>query len=51
MVYPRKGVTGFYDGVNLPGPDYSWSLRLKLASSAVPEGCGWRCRTTTTSWM
>ena len=38
MVYPRKGVTGFYDGVNLPGPDYSWSLRLKLASSAVPEG-------------
>ena len=38
VVYPRKGVTGFYDGVNLPGPDYSWSLRLKLASSAVPEG-------------
>ena len=37
VVYPRKGVTGFYDGVNLPGPDYSWSLRLKLASSAVPE--------------
>lgn len=38
MVYPLKGVPGFYDGVNLPGPDYSWSLRLKLASSAVPEG-------------
>ena len=38
VVYPRKGVTGFYDGVNLPGPDYSCSLRLKLASSAVPEG-------------
>ena len=38
VVYPRKGVTGFYDGVILPGPDYSWSLRLKLASSAVPEG-------------
>ena len=38
VVYPRKGVTGFYDGVNLPGPDYSWSLRLKLASSAVPDG-------------
>ena len=38
VVYPLKGVPGFYDGVNLPGPDYSWSLRLKLASSAVPEG-------------
>ena len=38
VVYPRKGVTGFYDGVNLPGPDYSWSLRLKLASSVVPDG-------------
>ena len=23
VVYPRKGVTGFYDGVNLPGPDYN----------------------------
>ena len=23
VVYPRKGVTGFYDGVNLPGPDHS----------------------------
>ena len=31
VVYPLKGVPGFYDGVNLPGPDYSWSLRLWLA--------------------
>ena len=38
VAYPRKGVLGFYDGVNLPGPDCSWSLRLKLASPSVPEG-------------
>lgn len=27
-----------YDGIALPEPDYSWSLRLKLASSVVPDG-------------
>ena len=36
--YPEREPAQPYDGVTLPGPDYSWSLRLKLASSAVPEG-------------
>ena len=38
MVYPEREQPEVYDGVTLPEPDYSWSLRLKLASSAVPEG-------------
>ena len=37
-VYPEREPPQPYDGVTLPGPDYSWSLRLKLASQAVPEG-------------
>lgn len=31
-----------YDGIHLPTEDYSWSLRLKLASAAKPEGI-WLC--------
>ena len=38
VVYPEREQPEVYDGVTLPEPDYSWSLRLKLASSAVPEG-------------
>lgn len=37
-VYPEREPPQPYDGVTLPGPDYIWSLRLKLASQAVPEG-------------
>ena len=45
VVYPRKGVTGFYDGVNLPGPDYSWSLRLKRSEERrVGKECLRLCR-------
>ena len=36
--YPEREPAQPYDGVTLPGPDYSWSLRLKLASPAAPEG-------------
>ena len=38
VAYPPKELPNRYDGVNPPGPEYSWSLRLKLASHAVPEG-------------
>ena len=38
VIYPEREPPQPYDGVNLPGPDYSWSLRLKLGSPAVPEG-------------
>ena len=38
VMYPERETPRPYDGVTLPGPDYSWSLRLKLASPAVPEG-------------
>ena len=38
VVYPEREQPEVYDGIALPEPDYSWSLRLKLASSAVPEG-------------
>ena len=38
VMYPERETPRPYDGVNLPGPDYSWSLRLKLASPAVPDG-------------
>ena len=38
VVYPEREQPEVYDGVTLPEPDYSWSLRLKLASQAVPEG-------------
>lgn len=31
-----------YDGVHLPRQDYDWSLRLKLASAAKPDGV-WVC--------
>lgn len=36
-----KPVPG-YDGIHLPQQDYDWSLRLKLASAAKPEGV-WVC--------
>ena len=36
--HPEREPPQLYDGVALPGPDYSWSLRLKLASPAVLEG-------------
>ena len=38
VVYPEREQPEVYDGIALPEPDYSWSLRLKLASQAVPEG-------------
>lgn len=38
VMYPERESSRPYDGVTLPGPDYSWSLRLKLASHAVPDG-------------
>ncbi len=38
VVCPEREQPEVYDGIALPEPDYSWSLRLKLASSAVPEG-------------
>ena len=38
VMYPERETPRPYDGVTLPGPDYSWSLRLKLASPAAPEG-------------
>ena len=38
VIYPEREPPRPYDGVTLPGPDYSWSLRLKLASPAVPDG-------------
>lgn len=38
VVYPEREQPEVYDGIVLPEPDYSWSLRLKLASSAVPDG-------------
>ena len=38
VIYPEREPPQPYDGVTLPGPDYSWSLRLKLASPAAPEG-------------
>ena len=38
VIFPEREPLQQYDGVTLPGPEYSWSLRLKLASPAVPEG-------------
>ena len=38
VVYPEREQPEVYDGIALPEPDYSWSLRLKLASSVVPDG-------------
>ena len=38
VMYPKRESPQPYDGVTLPGPDYSWSLRLKLASPAAPKG-------------
>ena len=38
VMYPERETPRPYDGVTLPRPDYSWSLRLKLASPAVPDG-------------
>ena len=43
VVLPRQEPKQFYDGSNLDRlPDTDWSLRLKLASHAVPEGV-WLC--------
>lgn len=43
VVLPRQEPRQFYDGTNLDQmPDTDWSLRLKLASPAVPEGV-WLC--------
>ena len=43
VVLPRQEPRQFYDGTNLDKlPDTDWSLRLKLASPAVPEGV-WLC--------
>src|SRR5699024_10686420 len=43
VVLPRQEPTQFYDGSNLDRlPDTDWSLRLNLASPAVPEGV-WLC--------
>lgn len=38
VIFPERELLQQYDGVTLPGPEYSWSLRLKLSSPAVPEG-------------
>ena len=38
VIFPERELLQQYDGVTLPGPEYSWSLRLKLGSPAVPEG-------------
>ena len=38
VIYPEREPPEPYDGITLPGPDYSWSLRLKLASPAALEG-------------
>ena len=43
VVLPRGEPRQLYDGTNLDRlPDTEWSLRLKLASPAVPEGV-WLC--------
>ncbi len=43
VVLPRQEPKQIYDGTNLNKlPDTDWSLRLKLASPAVPEGV-WLC--------
>ena len=43
VVLPGREPRQFYDGTNLDQlPDTDWSLRLKLASPAVPEGV-WLC--------
>ena len=43
VVLPKQEHRQFYDGTNLNQlPDTDWSLRLKLASPAVPEGV-WLC--------
>ena len=43
VVLPKQEPRQFYDGTNLDQlPDADWSLRLKLASPAVPEGV-WLC--------
>ena len=43
VVLPRQEPRQFYDGTNLDQLlDADWSLRLKLASPAVPEGV-WLC--------
>lgn len=36
--YPPRPPQAQYDGYTLPQEDLSWSVRLKLASPAVPEG-------------
>lgn len=38
MEYPPGPPQAQYDGYTLPQEDLSWSVRLKLASPAVPEG-------------
>ena len=38
VMYPERETPRPYDGVTLPGPDYCWSLRLKLSSPGVPDG-------------
>lgn len=43
VILPKQEPRQFYDGTNLDRlPDTDWSLRLKLASPAVPEGV-WLC--------
>lgn len=43
VVLPKQEPKQFYDGTDLDKlPDTDWSLRLKLASPAVPEGV-WLC--------
>ena len=43
VVLPRQEPRQFYDGTNLDQlPDADWSLRLRLASPAMPEGV-WLC--------
>lgn len=41
--YPPENIKlPHYDGIQLPAEDYSWSLRLKIASDAKPDGV-WIC--------
>lgn len=39
---PTIGESRLYDGIHLPTEKYDWSLRLRLASAARPEGV-WVC--------
>jgi hypothetical protein len=50
--YPNQDPALRYDGSNLAAClDDSWSIKVKLASNAVPTACGCGCRTMRTQTM